>query len=140
MTFSLEKYRLEKNLFVQFWDILCVHDNAIANESVGASWMIAYDGRGSLCANVRASERACVRACLNTCMRVYESVCSTDVKADPGLCVQVAAVMLFALTSCKIPVDRSLFVAANAIGEIPSPRNNGCFMKELHQVVSGREM
>lgn len=71
----------------------------------------------------RACERASVRACVNACMRVYESVCFTDVKADPGLRIQVTAVLLFALTSCKIPVDRSLFVAANAIGENPLPRH-----------------
>lgn len=68
--------------------------------------------------DVRASERTCVHACMNACV-LYESVCFTDVKADPGLRVQVAAVLLFALMSCKIPVGRSLFVAVNAIGESP---------------------
>lgn len=66
---------------------------------------------------------------MRACMRVYEACVFTDVKADPGLRVRVAAVLLFALTSCKIPVDCSLFVTVDAIGENPSPRKNDSSMK-----------
>lgn len=127
LTFSLKEHIVWKNL-CGVLDNLCVDDNAIVNRCESDSIDRMWQAQFSITTLSQICVRASVRACMHACVR---GVCFTDVKADPGLRVRVAAVLLFALTSCKIPVGRSLFVTVDVIGENPSPRKNNSSMKEV---------